>query len=76
MAIRASSRRCATPPTGLEWGCKVFAHRLAVAQGNIHEALLCWNGGSTYAHHPERESRDGGNLAYPDQVLARVDKYR
>jgi len=50
------------PATGLEWGCKVFAHKLAVAQGNVHEALLSWNG--------------GGNTAYPGQVLARVENYR
>jgi len=50
------------PATGLEWGCKVLAHKLAIAQGNFREALLSWNGGS--------------NTAYPDQVLARVDRYK
>ncbi len=50
------------PQTGLEFGCKVLAHKLAVNQGNVVQALLAWNG--------------GGNPEYPAQVLGRVEKYR
>ena len=50
------------PATGLEIGCKVLAHKLAVNQGNVAHALLAWNG--------------GGNPEYPAQVLVRVEKYR
>jgi soluble lytic murein transglycosylase-like protein len=50
------------PQTGLEIGCKVLAHKLAVNQGNVAQALLAWNG--------------GGNPEYPAQVLARVERYK
>ena len=49
------------PMNGLEWGCKHFLHKLKAAGGDVHKALLLWNGGS--------------NHAYPDQVLTRKAKY-
>jgi soluble lytic murein transglycosylase-like protein len=49
------------PAAGLEIGAKVFAHKLAVNQGNIYHALLAWNG--------------GGNANYAAEVLARVKNY-
>ena len=50
------------PGAGLETGCKVLAHKLAVNQGNVERALLAWNG--------------GGNPEYPQEVLARVERYK
>ncbi len=50
------------PAAGLEVGCRVLAHKLAAAEGNVQRALLLWNG--------------GGNPAYPQQVLDRAEKYR
>jgi soluble lytic murein transglycosylase-like protein len=50
------------PGKGIEMGCKVLAHKLAVNQGNVVNALLAWNG--------------GGNQDYPAQVLARVERYK
>jgi len=50
------------PPIGILWGCKVLAHKLAMAEGNTEKALLLYNG--------------GGNLQYPAQVLARMEKYK
>lgn len=50
------------PGKGIEMGCMVLAHKLAVNQGNVVQALLAWNG--------------GGNPDYPAQVLGRVEKYR
>ncbi len=50
------------PATGLAIGCRVLAHKLAAAEGNVARALLLWNG--------------GGDAAYPDHVLARAEKYR
>lgn len=49
------------PAIGLDWGCKHFANKLKSAAGDVHKALLLWNG--------------GGNPSYPDQVLARCQKY-
>ncbi len=49
------------PIVGLEIGCKVLTHKLAVNEGNVRRALLAWNG--------------GGNPKYPDEVLARVSTY-
>jgi soluble lytic murein transglycosylase-like protein len=49
------------PATGLEIGCRVFAAKLAAAEGNVVRALLLWNG--------------GGNREYPDAVLARTHRY-
>jgi soluble lytic murein transglycosylase-like protein len=50
------------PSVGILWGCKVFAHKLEAAGGNVEKALLLYNG--------------GGNADYPSQVLAKVEKYR
>ena len=50
------------PPVGILWGCKVLGHKLAMAEGNTEKALLLYNG--------------GGNLQYPAQVLARMEKYK
>ncbi|MGH9776079.1 MAG: lytic transglycosylase domain-containing protein [Candidatus Acidiferrales bacterium] len=49
------------PATGLDIGSKILAHKVSVAQGNLRDALLAWNG--------------GGNPDYPAQVLARMSKY-
>jgi len=50
------------PSVGILWGCKVFEHKLGAAGWNTEKALLLYNG--------------GGNLSYPGQVLARIDKYK
>lgn len=50
------------PVTGLEWGCKHLASRIAHSGGNVEKALLLWNG--------------GGRPAYVQEVLARVEKYK
>lgn len=50
------------PPVGLVLGCQHLANKLKVAGGDVPKALLLWNG--------------GGNPAYPDQVLARMDNYK
>jgi soluble lytic murein transglycosylase-like protein len=49
------------PPTGLYWGCRWFAAKMAAAAGDETKALLLWNGGA--------------NAGYPGQVLARVRNY-
>jgi soluble lytic murein transglycosylase-like protein len=46
---------------GLEIGCRVFAAKLAAAEGNVTRALLLWNG--------------AGNQDYPAAVLARTAHY-
>jgi soluble lytic murein transglycosylase-like protein len=49
------------PATGLDAGCELFAHKLAVAGGKVEHALALWNGGA--------------NPSYASQVLARVASY-
>jgi soluble lytic murein transglycosylase-like protein len=49
------------PAAGLEIGCRVFAAKLAAAEGNATRALLLWNG--------------AGNQDYPASVLARAARY-
>jgi len=49
------------PAVGLEIGCRVFAAKLAAAEGNVTRALLLWNG--------------AGNQDYPAAVLARIARY-
>ncbi|MGB8850988.1 MAG: lytic transglycosylase domain-containing protein [Candidatus Acidiferrales bacterium] len=49
------------PATGLDAGCDLFAHKLAIVEGKIERALALWNGGT--------------NPEYPAQVLARVASY-
>ncbi|MGB9404759.1 MAG: lytic transglycosylase domain-containing protein [Candidatus Acidiferrales bacterium] len=50
------------PAAGLEAGCDLFAHKLAVAGANAERALQLWNGGA--------------NPDYAAQVLALVVAYR
>jgi soluble lytic murein transglycosylase-like protein len=49
------------PAVGLDVGCRVFAAKLAAAEGNVTRALLLWNGGA--------------NPNYPDAVLMRTQRY-
>jgi soluble lytic murein transglycosylase-like protein len=49
------------PATGIEFGCRILAARLARARGDIAAALLAWNGGD--------------NANYPAEVLARQRNY-
>ena len=50
------------PATGLAIGCRVFAAKLAAAEGNVERALLLWNGGA--------------NPDYAAQVQARAARYK
>lgn len=50
------------PQNGIEIGCKVLAHKIAVNDGNVRDALTAWNGGA--------------NPKYADEVLAKSGKYR
>src|SRR5271169_3165491 len=34
------------PANGIQTGCALFAHKLAIARGNISQALQFWNGGA------------------------------
>jgi soluble lytic murein transglycosylase-like protein len=52
----------AIPGTNLEWGCRLFAAKLAHAEGNVNRALLLYNGGTS----PN----------YPSEVLARAQHYQ
>jgi soluble lytic murein transglycosylase-like protein len=49
------------PAIGLDIGCKVLRAKLDRAGGDVHTALLHWNGGA--------------DPAYPAEVLARLSKY-
>jgi len=49
------------PATGIEFGCRILAARLARAKGEVPAALLAWNGGV--------------NENYPAEVLARTRNY-
>jgi soluble lytic murein transglycosylase-like protein len=49
------------PATGIEFGCRILATRVARAKGDIAAALLAWNGGAS----PN----------YPAEVLARKRNY-
>jgi soluble lytic murein transglycosylase-like protein len=62
MGFTGSMASLCDPTVGILWGCKVFNHKLAMAEGNVEKALLLYNG--------------GGNPAYPGQVLARTEKYK
>jgi len=59
--VEASLASLCAPAVGLEVGCRVFAAKLAVAEGNVSHALLLWNG--------------AGNRDYPSAVLARTAHY-
>ena len=50
------------PQNGVDVGCRVLAHKIAVNQGNIRDALQAWNGGA--------------NPHYANEVLARLERYR
>ena len=47
--------------TGIEFGCRILAKRMARARGDVPAALLAWNGGA--------------NPNYPSEVLARMRNY-
>lgn len=49
------------PGTGIEFGCRKLARCIEKHPGDMRNALLAYNG--------------GGNLAYPDEVLARRASY-
>jgi soluble lytic murein transglycosylase-like protein len=57
----ASLAALCEPVTAVDIGCRVFAAKLAVAEGRVERALALWNG--------------GGNPDYPAAVLARVTHY-
>lgn len=50
------------PAINLSIGCQHLANKLKRANGDIHKALLSWNG--------------GGNKAYPNEVMARMASYQ
>lgn len=50
------------PEIGIIWGCKVLLLKLKHSGGDIRKALLFYNG--------------GGNPHYPDEVLAKAEKYK
>lgn len=50
-----------SPETGITVGCEIFSRKMAKANGDLHRALLFWNGGK--------------NEAYPGQVMARITKF-
>lgn len=50
------------PAVGLEFGCRILKHKMDAAHGDVKQALLYWNGGS--------------NPSYPDQAMARMERYR
>jgi len=41
------------PATGIEFGCRILAARLARARGDVPAALLAWNGGADANHAAE-----------------------
>jgi soluble lytic murein transglycosylase-like protein len=49
------------PATGIEFGCRILAAKLARAKGDVPAALLAWNGGA--------------DVNYPAEVLARKRNY-
>lgn len=49
------------PAIGLEIGCKVLKHKLAI-KATLEDGLLAWNGGA--------------RKEYAAEVIARIDKYR
>ncbi len=50
------------PAVGLAAGCKILRKKLDAAGGDLHKALLAWNGGA--------------NPDYADEVVARIARYR
>ena len=57
----ASLSQLCDPATGIEFGCRILAARLARAKGEVPAALLAWNGGA--------------NDNYAAEVLARKRNY-
>jgi soluble lytic murein transglycosylase-like protein len=57
----ASLSELCDPATGIEFGCRILAARLARARGDVPSALLAWNGGA--------------DANYPAEVLARQRNY-
>ena len=57
----ASLTELCDPATGIEFGCRILAARLARAKGDASAALLAWNGGA--------------DANYPAEVLARKRNY-
>ena len=49
------------PATGIEFGCRILAKRLARSRGDVSAALLAWNGGA--------------DSNYPAEVLTRKRNY-
>src|SRR5712664_4319534 len=49
------------PATGIEFGCRILAARMARAKDDVPAALLAWNGGA--------------DANYPAEVLARKRNY-
>jgi soluble lytic murein transglycosylase-like protein len=58
----ASLATLCDPAASLAIGCRVFAAKLATAEGNVEHALELWNGGA--------------NPDYATQVLARAAHYK
>ncbi len=58
---QASLAELCDPATGIEFGCRVLAARLARSKGDASKALLAWNG--------------GGCVNYPAKVLERKRNY-
>jgi soluble lytic murein transglycosylase-like protein len=50
------------PEQGLEIGCLVLAHKIALGRGDVTSGLQLWNG--------------GGNPDYAKEVLARLPNYQ
>lgn len=61
VVVKFLSELC-DPHVGLNAGCVILKAKLARAGGDIPKGLLYWNG--------------GGNPKYPDEVMARMERYR
>ncbi|MBZ5644137.1 MAG: lytic transglycosylase domain-containing protein [Acidobacteriia bacterium] len=57
----ASLAELCDPVTGMDYGCKILATRLARSKGDVAAALQAWNGGA--------------NANYAAEVLARIRNY-
>jgi soluble lytic murein transglycosylase-like protein len=58
----APAAQLCNPSTGLEWGCRLLARKMALTHGDVPAGLQFWNG--------------GGNPQYAAQVMARMANYR
>ncbi|HEV7674401.1 MAG TPA: lytic transglycosylase domain-containing protein [Candidatus Angelobacter sp.] len=61
MGFNAKMASLCDPDTGLDWGCRHLKAKLDAHGGDVRKGLLAWNG--------------GGNAAYPDEVLAKMESY-